>query len=101
MTKNFWRMAGPLFALMLVCSCTSMDQGGAGRVTVSDNELYTTVVQRLEMDDVTGDYTIGVSVQAGHVLLQGSVPDPAVRARARNIVLGTPGVWKVIDEMGW
>lgn len=96
--KVFLSLIALCVASIFVAGCAT--SGTNGSSYVSDSDLYADVTTRLESDNVTGRYPLGVTVRNGVVTLRGSAPPSnAVRARVVSIALGTPGVVEVVDEL--
>ena len=101
MTNAFFRIFS-ILALVVACSlagCATYDSSSIDAIGMTDEEIASEVTYRLAEDDMTGDYTFGVSVEQGVTTLKGAVPRGELRMRAVAIVYNSPGVTDVIDEL--
>ncbi len=67
--------------------------------TEADEDLATRVAARLRADLSPVGHHIVVEVQNRVVMLEGGVPDPAMRTQAHQIVWRTPGVLDVSNRL--
>ena len=99
---KFRWMAGVWLAVTLLgaggCATTS-ETNYENSATISDSDVEHDAQDRLRSDPITSKQTFGVAVQSGVATLTGSIKNTQARARALNIVAGTPGVTEVIDRM--
>ena len=71
-----------------------------GQEAVQDREVLHRVARRIEWDKQFLGSTLRIEVRpGGTVVLQGSVPNDAVRRRVVDVVQNTIGVSSVIDEL--
>ena len=88
--------------MLVLAGCATVTERAnlqaGGEVSMADLQLRLDVLDRLADDAVTGRHAFGVTAADGHVTLFGSIPDQAVRLRARHVAAGTPGVLRVDDQ---
>ena len=70
-----------------------------GAALSGDAALAADVRARLSSDTALDRSNIGVSVADGVVTLNGNVPDPGTKARAKDCVRGTEGIKGVVDNL--
>ena len=71
-----------------------------GQEVVYDREVMHRVARRIEWDKQVLGSVMRVEVQpGGRVVVQGSVPSEAVKARVVDVVSSTIGVTSVVDEL--
>ncbi len=68
-------------------------------VSEADLQLRRDVLNRLQMDAMTSQHSIGVDSRNGVVTVYGSVPDDMTRHQVLSVVRGTPGVMGVHDRL--
>ena len=71
-----------------------------GQEAIQDREVLHRVARRIEWDRQFLGSTMRIEVQpGGRVVLQGSVPNDAVKLRAMDVVQNTIGVSAVVNEL--
>ena len=92
-----------LALVLMVCVAAmvggcSTPGGGAGEETLTDPQIASDVMTRLNDDTVMGrSKPINVEVQDGVVTLRGVLRTDTLRARAESVARGTPGVKDVVN----
>ncbi|MCB1069707.1 MAG: BON domain-containing protein [Verrucomicrobia bacterium] len=92
---------GVLAVLALVCTgCSSLDMpSGDLSGPVSDRELESLVMGRIQSDPALVQQSISVSAREGVITLYGSAPNQEAAARIKSQIRSTPGVRGVIDQL--
>ncbi len=90
----------PLLAggLALLAGCAALQGQDLTNEPVTDEGIAAVANSRLNEDGMTGRATLSADVENGLATLYGTVPDAATRQRATQILLGTPGIFEVLDR---
>ena len=84
--------------LSLLMGCASLQDAIYDQDPITDEEVASYAVSRLNNDAMTARATLSVGIQNGIATLYGTVPDDATRERAIQLVRGSPGVIDVRDH---
>ena len=84
--------------LALLAGCAALQGQDLTDEPVTDDGIAAVANSRLNEDVMTGRATLSTDVENGLATLYGTVPDAATRQRATQILLGTPGIFEVLDR---
>ena len=85
-------------SLALLAGCAALQGQNLTDEPVTDEGIAALANSRLNEDGMTGRATLSADVENGLATLYGTVPDAATRQRATQILLGTPGIFEVLDR---
>lgn len=78
------------------CATTVKEPAEAPAAAVNDDQLAQTIRRQLQAEQLT---SVSVTVRAGRVTLDGTVPNAGARMRAVGIARATAGVQDVVDNI--
>jgi osmotically-inducible protein OsmY len=96
MKKTMRFLLLPAFALL--AGCAALQGQDLAADPGDDAAIAALANSRLNTDTMTARATLSADVADGLATLHGVVPDAATRQRANQILLGTPGIFEVLDR---